>query len=57
MPAKSKAQYNLMQAVAHGAKVKDGPSEAVAREFVAKTPPKKRKLFARSEHGSRTVRD
>jgi len=50
MPAKSAAQYRLMQAVAHGAKLRGltgSPSEAVAKEFIAKTPPKKRALFAR----------
>ena len=57
MPAKSKKQYNLMQAVAHGAKVKDGPSESVAREFVDATPAKKRKQFAGRGHGSRVVRE
>jgi hypothetical protein len=50
MPAKSAKQYRLMQAVAHGANLRGltgGPSEAVAKEFIAKTPPKKRQLFAR----------
>lgn len=59
MPAKSKAQYRMMQAIAHRAKPKvaGGPSEAVAREFVDATPMKKKKLFSRSEHGSRMMRD
>jgi hypothetical protein len=44
MPAKSAKQYRYMQAIAHGAKPKSGigPSPEVAREFVEKTPPKKR---------------
>jgi hypothetical protein len=48
-----------MQAVAHGAepKVKDGPSEGVAREIVEKTPPKKRAAFAGRGFGSRVLRD
>ncbi len=51
MPAVSAAQYGLMQAMAHGAPNKSitggaGPSSAVAKEFVAKTPAKKRKKFA-----------
>jgi hypothetical protein len=59
MPAKSSKQYRLMQAVAHGAepKVKDGPSEGVAREIVEKTPPKKRAAFAGRGFGSRVLRD
>jgi len=47
MPAKSASQYGLMQAVSHGnAAITGGPSRAVAKEFVAKTPAKKRKKFA-----------
>lgn len=59
MPAKSGKQYRFMQAIAHGAEPKsgEGPSQAVAKEFVDATPMKKKKLFSRSEHGSRTVRD
>lgn len=48
MPAKSAAQYNLMQSAAHGGL--KGPQqvpEAVAKEFIKKTPPKQRKMFAR----------
>ena len=49
MPAKSKAQYGLMQAIAHGnAKGLGGPSRAVAREVIDKTPSKKRKAFAKA---------
>jgi hypothetical protein len=36
MPAKSKAQYRYMQAVAHGWKPEDGPSKEQAEEFVSK---------------------
>jgi len=37
MPSESKAQHNLMEARAHGAKLKGkgGPSVKVAKEFVA----------------------
>lgn len=49
MPAKSSKQYGLMQAAMHG-KLRGlgGPSKAVAREFVEKTPEDKRKKFARA---------
>lgn len=49
MPAKSAKQYKFMAAVAHGAKPfkGTGPSEAVAKEFVKKTPKKKRSRFMR----------
>lgn len=60
MPAKSSAQYRLMQAVAHGATPKDkgGPSEAVAKEFVSKTPKKKfAGAFPGRGFGSRVVKD
>ena len=50
MPAKSGAQYRLMQAAAHGTlHKKGGPSPAVAREFIAATPPAKRKTFAKKK--------
>jgi hypothetical protein len=45
MPAKSAAQYRLMQAALHGAS--DKVPKGVAREFVEKTPPAKRKSFAK----------
>ena len=46
MPAKSAKQYRMMQAVAHGGSNKGiGPSEAVAKEMISKTPKKKRSLF------------
>lgn len=51
MPAVSAKQYGLMQAVAHGTSTKSGlggPSREVAKEFVEKTPAKKRKVFAKA---------
>jgi len=50
MPAKSKAQYGLMQAIAHGSSTKHGagPSPEVAREFISKTSSGKRKKFAKA---------
>lgn len=53
MPAKSKAQYNFMQAVLHNSKGLRGgdskslPSKAVAKHFIDETPSKKRKEFAK----------
>lgn len=49
MPAKSAKQYRFMQAMAHGASPKKGlgPSPAVAREFIEKTPAKKRKEWSK----------
>lgn len=49
MPATSGKQFRFMEAMAHGAKSKSGigPSPAIAKEFVSKTPLKKKKLFAR----------
>lgn len=51
MPAKSAKQYRFMQAMAHGEKSKKGigPSEAVAKEFVDKTPKTKRSLFMKKK--------
>jgi hypothetical protein len=41
MPATSRAQFNYMQAVAHGkARKKGGPTKAQAKEFVAGQSPK-----------------
>ena len=51
MPAKSAKQFKLMAMIAHGGKMTNkaksaiGPSEAVAKEFVSKTSPKKRSEF------------
>ena len=47
VPAKSGAQYRLMQAVLHGDVQKEGISKGVAQEFVDKTPPKKRSTFSK----------
>jgi hypothetical protein len=52
MPAKSAKQYRFMQMMAHNPEKKrtsgKGPSPAVAREFIEKTPKKKRSIFQRS---------
>ena len=50
MPAKSAKQYALMAGVAHGMKPRGGigPSPEVAKEFVSKTPPKKRSAFMKA---------
>jgi len=45
MPAVSGKQYRLMQAALHGSSSKVPP--AVAKEFIEKTPPAKRKLFSK----------
>jgi hypothetical protein len=48
MPAKSAKQYRLMAATAYGKGPKMssiGPSKGVAKEFVNKTPAKKRSIF------------
>ena len=48
MPAKSAKQYRFMQAVAHGkSKGVGGLTKDVAKEFIKKTPKKKRSIFAR----------
>jgi len=51
MPAKSAKQYRFMAGIAHGMKPRSGkgPSQAVAEEFVHKTPPATRKKFARNK--------
>ena len=51
MPAKSQKQYKFMQAMAHGAKSKSGigPSPEVAKEFIHKTPAKKRKIWSKKD--------
>lgn len=51
MPAKSAAQYKFMAGIAHGMKPNKGvgPSEAVAKEFVKKTPKDKRSLFMKGK--------
>jgi hypothetical protein len=56
MPAVSGKQYRFMAGIAHGMKPRSGasksnkglgPSPAVARDFVMKTPPEKRSQFAK----------
>ena len=49
MPAKSPEQYRYMAMIAsgHAPSKGIGPSEAVAKEFVKKTPVKKRKEWSR----------
>jgi hypothetical protein len=49
MPAKSGKQYRFMAGLAHGMKPFKGtaPSQAVAEEFVKKTPSKKRRLWSK----------
>lgn len=50
MPAKSAKQYRFMQMMAHNpskARTSHGPSPEIAREFIEKTPAKKRKQFAK----------
>ena len=48
MPAKSAAQYGLMAGVISGSiKGKGMPSAATAKEFVHKTPGKKRSAFSK----------
>lgn len=52
MPAKSSRQYRFMAMIAHGGKPKNntiGPSKEVAREFIDKTPKKKRSLFMKKK--------
>jgi len=47
MPAVSGKQYRFMQAAAHGGLGGAGPSPAVAKEFIHKTPPKKRSAWSK----------
>jgi len=51
MPAKSAKQYRFMAMMAHskGKQRAAGPSKEVAREFIEKTPPKKRSEFMRKK--------
>ncbi len=50
MPAKSTKQWGLMSMIAHGGKMGGlgGPTKAVAKEFVAKTPKDKRSAFSKA---------
>lgn len=51
MPAKSAAQYRFMQMMAHNPEKKRGkgigPSPEVAKEFIEKTPAKKRRAWSK----------
>jgi hypothetical protein len=49
MPATSGKQYRFMAGIAHGMKPRKGlgPSPAVAKEFVDKTPSNKRKQWSK----------
>lgn len=51
MPAKSGLQYHFMQMMAHNPEKKRGkgigPSPEVAREFIEKTPARKRKMWSK----------
>jgi hypothetical protein len=51
MPLKSPKQMRFMQGIAHGMKPKSGigPSPEVAREFIDKTPAKKRMKFSKGK--------
>jgi hypothetical protein len=47
MPVNSAKQFGMMEAAAHGSKLKGiGPPRKVAEEFIKKTPSNKRKRFA-----------
>ena len=51
MPIKSPKQFRLMEMAAHAKKgMKNiGPSPKVAKEFLSKTSPKKKSLFAKGK--------
>ncbi len=51
MPAKSAKQLRFMEGIAHGMKPNSGvgPSKAVAKEFVDKTPSSKKKIFMKKK--------
>lgn len=51
MPAKSAKQFRFMEMIAHGGKPNKGvgPSQKVAKEFVDKTPMKKRSMFMKKK--------
>jgi hypothetical protein len=54
MPAKSKAQYGLMAGVMSGSIKGSGIPPSTAREFVEKTPAKKRSFFAKHLRSSKS---
>jgi hypothetical protein len=47
MPIKSKKQFGLMQAAAHGSLKGAGPSPEVAKEMLGKTSHMKKSAFAK----------
>lgn len=51
MPVKSSKQYRLFQAIAHGSKLRKkgigGLTPEKAKEFIHKTPKRKRSMFSR----------
>lgn len=47
MPVKSGKQFRMFEAAAHGDIKGAGPSPAVAKEFLAKTPHKTKSNFAK----------
>jgi len=49
MPVKSGKQFRLMEAAAHGSLKGAGPSPEVAKEFLRKTPHKKKSMFAKEK--------
>lgn len=51
MPIKSKKQMRFMEGIAHGMKPNKGigPSEDVAKEFINKTPMKKRSMLMKKD--------
>lgn len=49
MPAKSGKQYRFFQAILHGKERAAGPSKKVAKEFIDKTPSKKRSTFMKEK--------
>jgi hypothetical protein len=50
MPVKSAKQFRLMEAAANGSAI-GGPSEAVAKEMLAKTPHSVKSSFAKKKRG------
>lgn len=51
MPARSASQYRFMAGIANGMKPNSGvgPSKKVAKDFVDKTPAKKRSMFMKKK--------
>ena len=57
MPTVSAKQYGKMEACAHGGAIGPCPSKEVASEMIHKTPPEKRKSFARALARKRKKKD